>query len=459
MTVYGSVRKEEQVMQLQNSQASPSLATFNNQLWVAFLGKSSNNIDVCSSDDGLNWSTLTEVGQTSKNPPSLCAFNNKLWLAFRGDTSNDVLVCSYDGHSWSSSISVGQTTTAAPSLAVFQGKLYVAFLAANSSNDILLCSSSDGQSWSGNVPVPNQSSGLAPAIAGFNGRLWLAYIAQNGSNDIFVFSSADAKTWNAAAPNQKSFAAPSLAVHGSALFMAFTGNTSSDVLVCSNNGNQWSADTAVPSQTSQTGPSVAEFNGHLEIAFLSADTSDRLFIVSSSDGVKWSPAFQIGNYPTQIGPLGANDVGFGSTINNANFSATVTMNSDGTCTFSGTYNNTGEIPGPIDAFAQSYSVACVVLLADGTTAYTFQQQAECQNAKQSSWNTTTKNATVAANWPTLAGVGVNFQFKANNTAPPGGFLDAIGDALQSLLGDAETVAQFVGQVIEVIGPALSAAAG
>lgn len=123
-------------MQFQYSQASPSLATFNNQLWVAFLGKTSNNIDVCSSDDGLNWSTLTEVGQTSKNPPSLCAFNNKLWLAFRGDTSNDVRVCSYDGHSWSSNISIGQTTTAAPSLTVFQGKLYVAFLAANGSNDI-----------------------------------------------------------------------------------------------------------------------------------------------------------------------------------------------------------------------------------------------------------------------------------------------------------------------------------
>lgn len=304
--------------------------------------------------------------------------------------------------------------------------------------------------------MPNQSSGLAPAIAGFNGRLWLAYIAQNGSNDIFVFSSADAKTWSPATPNQQSFAAPALAVHGSALFMAFTGNTSSDVRVCSNNGNRWSANTPVPSQTSQTGPSVAEFNGHLEIAFLSADASDRLFKVSSSDGVNWSPAFQIGNYPTQIGPLGVNDVGFGSTINNANFSASVTMNSNGTCTFSGTYNNTGNLP-LVGAPAQDYSVGCVVLLANGSTAYTFQQQAECQNANHSSWNTTTKNPTVAASWPTLAGVGVRFQFKASNTAPPGGFLDAIGDALQSLLGDAETVAQFAGQVIEVIGPALTAA--
>ena len=100
----------------------------------------------------------------------------------------------------------------------------------------------------------------------------------------------------------------------------------------------------------------------------------------------------------------------------------------------------------------------MVLTANGSTAFTFQQQATCPNAQSSSWNVTTKNATTAANWPALAGAGVTFKFDANNTAPPNGWLNVVGNALQSLLGDAETVAEFAGQVIEVIGPALAAAA-
>jgi hypothetical protein len=442
-------------MHLYNSKASPSLATFNNQLWVALLGESTNNLYACSSSDGLNWSVTSVVGQ-SQSSPSICGFNGKLLMALRGNTTNDVLISSYDGKNWSTANPTGQTTQAAPALALFGGKLWVAFIANNNTSDILICSSSDGKTWSQNQAVPGQSSGLAPSLTAFGNKLWLAFTANNGSNDVLVMSSGDAKTWTAVNPNVKCSGSPYLNAMGNTLWLAFTGETTSDLRLCSLTGNQWSPDHAVPGQTSQAGPAIVAFNDKLELAFISADVSDRIFIISSTNGVNWSQAFQIGNYPTDVSES-IGDTGFGSDVNNANFSASLTMKSDGTCTFSGTYNNTGNLP-VFPAYAQNYSVACVVMLPNHAAAYTFQQQAQCPNGQGQSWNLTTKSAAIAANWPTIAGPGVTFKFNANNTAPPSGWLDAIGDALQSLLGDLESVAEYAEQVIEVIGPALAVAA-
>ena len=87
--------------------------------------------------------------------PSLTVFNNKLWVAFIADNAgNDVLVCSSpDGQNWSGNTQIGQTSKLAPSLTVFNNKLWVAFIANNAGNDVLVCSSPDGQNWSGNTQI------------------------------------------------------------------------------------------------------------------------------------------------------------------------------------------------------------------------------------------------------------------------------------------------------------------
>jgi hypothetical protein len=452
-------------MELEYSQASPSLATFNNNLWVAFLGKSSNDIYACPSSDGLNWSSLSTdpVNQKSSSPPSLCQqpFNNKLWMAFRGDTSNDVYVCSFDGKSWSDANTIGQTTKAAPALAVFQGKLWVAFIAQNSSGDILLCSSSDGKNWSPNMAVPGQSSAMGPSLAVFNGQLWLAFIAQNGSNDILVYYSAnpstDPKSWVSSPLGQQSFASPSLSVVGNTLWVAFTGNTSSDLRVCSLNGNKWSANTAIASQTSSAGPALTAFPptaNNLKVAFLSADVSDRLFTVSSAgpESALWGSAFQIGNYPDQItlnAGTAAHTISYGGghalgvNPNQAQFFATLVLNSNGSCTFSGTYTNNGSIP-VLTAYAQNYSVA-IVIMADGIP-FAFEHSGTAQNANHDSWSVTTTNNQIAAFWPAI--VTGTARANSTNNAPPAGILSAVWGALGDLVSAVETVAK---DVITVLG--------
>jgi len=43
--------------------------------------------------------------------------------------------------------------TIATALAVFENKLWVTFLANNNSNSVLICSSTNGQAWSGNIII------------------------------------------------------------------------------------------------------------------------------------------------------------------------------------------------------------------------------------------------------------------------------------------------------------------
>jgi hypothetical protein len=47
----------------------------------------------------------------------------------------------------------GESSKDAPSLAAFNNRLYVSFIANNSSNQVLLCSTADGVSWTGNIVI------------------------------------------------------------------------------------------------------------------------------------------------------------------------------------------------------------------------------------------------------------------------------------------------------------------
>jgi hypothetical protein len=431
---------------MEQSKASPALGVFNNEIWAAFIGNTTNSLYICSSSDGLNWSNHTILSsQKSCHSPSLIEFNNQFWIAFTGATTNDVLVYSYNGNKWSGNSSLGQTSIASPSLAVFKQKLWIAFIAENGSNDILICSSSDGKKWSQAAQIPGQQSKAYPSLAVSDGKLWVAFIG-NTSNSIYTFSSGDGIKWSKVPllSPQESFASPSLAELNSTLWMAFTGNTSNKLLVSFLPGatGEWFPPNLVPGQTSQAAPSLVQFNGKLFLGFLSETVGDTLLVCSSPDGFIWSQASRIGNYPTQR-TLVVPDTGYGDNVNNCNFVAKLIMNSDGSYTFSGTYNNSGWLP-LVTAYAQNYSVA-IAIFANGTT-FTFEHGGTAQNASSDSWNITTKNPDIAANWPAL--VTGPAQCKSTNNAPPGGILNAIGDAISQLWDD---VKSFGGTVISVCG--------
>jgi hypothetical protein len=182
------------VPNIKTAEKTPSLAVYNNKLYVAFIADGGSDIVFIASYDGTNWSGASQVSnssvtQYSGTAPSLAAFNNKLYVAFLADNSSgDVLIASYDGANWSNDTNTGQVSQAAPTLTVFQDQLYIAF-ADNGLNDHLLyASSSDGTNWSASTWVPNQYTHKTPALAVLNSKLYITFIADNESNDLLVVS-------------------------------------------------------------------------------------------------------------------------------------------------------------------------------------------------------------------------------------------------------------------------------
>ena len=243
----------------QTSGKGCSIVEFQGKVWIAFIANDSgNNVLVCSSPDGVNWSGgNTDIHQAAGSSPSLAVFNNRLWIAFTAnDSGNNVLVCySDDGVTWSNDTDIHQASGAAPSLTVFDGKLWAAFIANESGKNVLVCSSPDGVNWSNNTDI-QQSSGAAPSLAVFAGKLWVAFTAHDSGNNVLVCSSLDGVHWSDNTDiKQAASSAPSLAVFDNKLWVAFIANNSpdnvqgADVLVCSSpDGKDWSSnkDVGIP---------------------------------------------------------------------------------------------------------------------------------------------------------------------------------------------------------------------
>ena len=246
----------------ESTRCSTSLAIFNNNLYLAYTG-TDHRVHVARTGTGQDWQ-WTSIQQTSKSGTSLAVFNNQLWVGFIADNdTNDILLCSStDGFNWSDSLYINQqgsfaTQSAALSLAAFNNQLWVAFNPNNNTPTILLCSSTDGQNW------PNQTvihaNAYSPSLAVFNNRLWNALIDLDvrsgfGNYGVVVASSSDGVNWTGAIPTNQ--------------YTGFVGQ----------------------------GVSLAVFNGNLWIAYIGIDQSNPVLVSSSSDGIGWTNSTSVNQF-------------------------------------------------------------------------------------------------------------------------------------------------------------------
>src|SRR5580700_6438114 len=107
----------------QTSPFTPSLALFDGKLYVAFItndvdsatGVPSNRIFLCSTTDGVSWSDATFFNQYSKCAPSLAVWNNSLYIAFVANNPSKTLLVYHssnpdDPMSWSATVPTNQTS-------------------------------------------------------------------------------------------------------------------------------------------------------------------------------------------------------------------------------------------------------------------------------------------------------------------------------------------------------------
>ena len=293
-------------------------------LWTAFpANDSGQNLLVCSSADGGTWHPNIDIQQATEFAPSLAFFKDRLYVAFiANDSGQNVLICTTaDGITWQplsgkggTDSDIHQASGSAPSLAVFKDRLYVGFVSNDSNQNVLVCSSADGNTWeplngggATNPDIHQASNGSAPSFAVFKDRLYVGFIANNSGQNVLVCSSADGANWEALngaggtnpdIHQASNSSAPSLAVFKDRLYVAFIANDSGqNVLVCSSSdGNTWvplngagGTNPDIHQASNGSGPSLAIFNDRLYVAFIANDSGQNVLVCSSDDGKTWKP--------------------------------------------------------------------------------------------------------------------------------------------------------------------------
>jgi cyclophilin family peptidyl-prolyl cis-trans isomerase len=173
------------------SSTAPALINNNGTLYLAYTGTGTNNTQIyftTSQNNGQTWSSPIELpsGMTTSSSPSLAFYNNTLYLAYVGENKQLNITYSTDnGQTWSSQYTLGQYSAAGVSLTVYQNQLLAFFVSTESSSDILYVYSDNPQSsgsWSTDYSVANPSSiggtqtaSAAIAATVLNDTLYLGY--------------------------------------------------------------------------------------------------------------------------------------------------------------------------------------------------------------------------------------------------------------------------------------------
>jgi hypothetical protein len=254
------------------------------ELVIAYVADNSTNdlLTTTSTNGGANWNAPTLVGgssspQSSKTAPAITGWDgdetdnsNDLIMAYvANDSSNTLIVTqgspntSCSAETFPSYATVGspaQSSKTAPSISLLG---IIAYVANNSSNDLIVTTSSNGEGtdWSSPATVgsPAQSSKTAPTISwDFSydpDAVVLAYVANNSNNHLLVTTSPNMQgtDWTPSAWVDKSAssqAAPALpnTLYYRSIPMVCIANNSKDhllLMTSKNAGSTWSGSSKI----------------------------------------------------------------------------------------------------------------------------------------------------------------------------------------------------------------------
>ena len=180
---------------------SPSLASFNSTLYIAFTSNDgTNTVNVTSTTNGTTFTgpTSLSVGAQSGTAPAIAVFNNQLWLAYVGTNGDLYTAYSSNGTSFSAPILAQYEVSndqlepivanSSPTLAVYNSQLWIGVVQYTSGSktsvdsfiyqtngyfkETTIC----GTSPDGALP----QVGAAVGMAVFNNLLYYAYQSQGG---------------------------------------------------------------------------------------------------------------------------------------------------------------------------------------------------------------------------------------------------------------------------------------
>ena len=267
------------------SPVSPSIASLNGRLYIAWKGDGNDHLNVMySSDNGANFGNKLVSGETSPQAPSLCVHNNNLYIAWKGDGNDNlnVAIVNQAGNAitgFSNKVTLGDTSPLTPVLASLNGRLYIAWRGDGNDNLNLMCSTDNGHTF-GNKFTSGETSPQAPGLCAHNGNLYITWKGDGNDhlNVATVNLSGNSITGfsNKVVLGDTSPKSPALASLNGRLYLSWKGdgNDNLNVMYSADNGHSF-GNKYTSGETSPQAPGLGIHNGNLYITW-KGDGNDNL---------------------------------------------------------------------------------------------------------------------------------------------------------------------------------------
>ncbi len=131
----------------------------------------------------------TRINQQSPFPPAVCLHHNRIHMVFVSNDGTGKLLhaVSDDGLAWTMLHDVRQSTKKAPAIVSINNILQVIFVANNNTNELLICTYDDNADvFTDNVLLREASSQAPTLLNKATNHAFLYFVANNASNDILA---------------------------------------------------------------------------------------------------------------------------------------------------------------------------------------------------------------------------------------------------------------------------------
>ena len=216
----------------ETSPQAPALAAHNGNLYIAWKGDGNDQLNVAivninAAGSPTGFSNKVVLGDTSPLSPSLASVNGSLYLAWRGDGNDqlNVMVSFDNGSTFGNKFISGETSTEAPVLGTFNGSLMIAWKGDGNDNlNVARVDINPTPTGFSNKVTLADTSPRSPALSELNGRLYIGWKG-DGNDQLNVMFSTDGQNFgNKSIATETSPEAPSLVNHNADIFIGWKGD-------------------------------------------------------------------------------------------------------------------------------------------------------------------------------------------------------------------------------------------
>ncbi|MCK9343407.1 MAG: hypothetical protein M0P33_05810 [Massilibacteroides sp.] len=273
-----------------------------NDLIIIYKGAHSNTL-YTAIFDGIKWHGNDKISNDpggispeSNYNPGTTVFNNLLYIIYKEAHSNTLYLSWYDGNKWYGNIKISDMnggispeSNYCPNIVVYKGLLYTVYKDAHTNT--LYVASFDGKTWYGNTKISDINGGISPesnynpGMVVFNNKLYIIYKGAHSNTLYTAFYDGDKWSGNTSIKDQsgnispESNYNPGTVVFNNKLYLVYKESHSNTLYSAWYDGHVWAGNTKIKDQggnidtQSNYCPNVEVYNNNLYIVYKEANSN------------------------------------------------------------------------------------------------------------------------------------------------------------------------------------------